>query len=156
MYSNVYTFLIILSKIAIKFFAIKNLLRINKLLPSGHCALFGYLHIPLPLDSLHIVLVKAIVLLHDSGQQRLTSLLQESQYLIEFEQLYPLQPEELLRQASLSTGVQTVLTEIRFTLGMVVHSTGERIFFLHNNSIIADKTMCLFVSIIILEVVLLL
>lgn len=98
------------------------------MLPSGHCALFGYLHIPLPLDSLHTVSVKAIVLLHDSGQQRLTSLLQESQYLIEFEQLYPLQPEELLRQASLSTGVQTVFTETRFTLGTVVHSTGEKIF----------------------------
>ena len=117
--------------------------------------MFGYLHIPLPLDSLHIVLVKAIVLLHDSGQQRLTSLLQESQYLIEFEQLYPLQPEELLRQASLSTGVQTVFTETRFTLGMVVHCTGERIFLLHNNSIIADKTMCLFVSLMILEVTIL-
>ena len=118
--------------------------------------MFGYLQIPFPLDSLQTVSVKAIVLLHDSGQQRLTSLLQESQYLIEFEQLYPLQPEELLRQTSLSTGVHTLFTETRFTLGIVVHSTGERIFLLHNISIMADKKIQLFLSTIILVVVILL
>ena len=118
--------------------------------------MFGYLQIPLPLDSLQTVSVKAIVLLHDSGQQRLTSLLQESQYWIEFEQLYPLQPEELLKQTSLSTGAQTLFTETRVTLGMVVHSTGERIFLLHNTSIMADKKISLFLSLIILEVVIVL
>ena len=51
-------------------------------IPSGHWASLGYVQVPFPSDNRQILSVNATVFLHDSGQQRLISLLHESQYSI--------------------------------------------------------------------------